>query len=158
METHETPAMPIKGLRLQAAVVCAAERLYRRQQQVHAAVAADPAMAGTPLNPPPTFNEFMDQMLVRGLVQIAPVLLELERSVGLVETTAPQDLDLLRRVVAKELEQLASGLAAVGAAQADRALSRASIGAIADAAATVRAAAIETAQLTLLHNYPGELK
>jgi hypothetical protein len=102
----ETPQRNIEEIAIQGGVICAVERMFGRYERVLASI-ADIAQrhqivtAGTP-----DFNDFFNMMLVRGLVAYAPVLTEEERQCGLVEALSENDIGLLRRTIAKELQAL----------------------------------------------------
>lgn len=138
---YPRPRQAVESFCLSAAVLVAAENYYDRLRRIHAAANAHLTASGAPVRLPQSFNDFLDQMIVRGLCALAPVTLEMQRSLGLVETMAADDLRLIRSVLAGELTQLADGLAAIGDAHPDRALGNSCLGAIRDAAAIMRIAA-----------------
>jgi len=137
----QRPQGDIEGFCISATILVQVERHWQRIQRVRIALDNGQADAAPALRPPQTFNDFLDQLLVRGLCALSPLLLEVERGIGLIETTDAAELVLLRRVIAAELSLLAKALEAVSRDQPDRGLGRAAVGAIKDAAAIVGAAA-----------------
>lgn len=117
---------------LQAAVIAAAVRDFDRHHRLC-------QMLETPGN---TLEGFLGSLTVRGLTAVAPVLLELERSLGIVETLCADDVKLLHLAAAVELESLASAFSQIDQVGfEDRAPGVSAVGALQNAAAILRAAA-----------------
>ena len=124
-----TPHTPITQLHLQAAVIVAAEKLHARSRRVRRTATDDDGGQAV--------SDFLNALIVRGMMAYAPLLLELERAAGIVETLGADDVILLRKGVAAELGALADALAALELVAPDRATGRMAVGAIRDAAAIV---------------------
>lgn len=133
------PGHAIETLALQGAVIVAAESQYRRMQQVYAAANAHTPDAA-PGHVPQTFNEFLDALIVRGLCQMAPRLLECQRLVGQVEPMA-DDPALLLTTLADETGRLADGLTAIFAAAAPGSFERLAVRTLQDTATMLAACA-----------------
>jgi hypothetical protein len=92
------------GFILQAGVVAGAQRMFVRAMRMHAELQQGCGHA------PGEFDDFINALVVRGLIGYAPMLLELERAAGLVEPLTDDDSLLLRKTMAAELRLMAQAI------------------------------------------------